>query len=207
MQKDNSTFKQKVMLRQMMLKRVENPVIMETHGGTGQLFKKCYGHIRNGVVFEKHPEKAAILGQQRPTWAVYEADCTQTIGAGAGAHLACNVLDVDPYGDPWPTIEAFFQSERPRPVDMCIVVHDGARQDVKRGMHRQRAPDSVRELMIGWYGAGLYGYYLDACERAMCVKAAIIGYDLARFAGFYSSRDQCHTHYLAILTSDGQEPS
>ena len=134
-QKDNSTFHQKALLRQMALARLEaEPVVMETHGGEGKLFDACYRGVTRGVVFEKDADKASILGRQRPTWAVYEGDCVASIQGGAGAHLEVNLLDVDPYGDPWPVIDAFFESERPRAERLMVVVNDGLLHSIKKGV-------------------------------------------------------------------------
>lgn len=132
-QHDNSTYKQKVMLRRKALEFVSDPVVMETHGGAGKLYEACYPHVEQGIVFEKDDTKLAILGRQRPTWAVYGATCETAISGGAGAHLPVNILDVDPYGNPWPVIGAFFESDRPRPELMAVVVNDGLRQKVKQG--------------------------------------------------------------------------
>jgi hypothetical protein len=161
--RDNSTFSQKAILRRMALARIENPVIMETHGGLGKLFAECYRGMGQGVVFEKKPERAAFLARQRPAWAVYEADCEMAIAAGAGAHLEVNLLDVDPYGDPWPVLSAFFESERPRAGKLVVVVHDGLRQTVKRNMFVQS--NGARQTMVRWYGAGLFNHYLAVLGR------------------------------------------
>lgn len=78
--RDNSTGKQKIALRRLMLKQMTaEPVVMETHGGVGQVWASVYAHISQGVVFEKNEEKAAHLARQRPTWAVYEADCIKAL--------------------------------------------------------------------------------------------------------------------------------
>ena len=116
-QKDNSTYNQKVLIRQEMLKRMAaagvEPIIMETHGGYGKLFAACYPDIRRGVVFDTDADKTERLALQRPTWAVYEADCEKALRHGAGAHLCITALDVDAYGDSLTPISCFFQSQRP----------------------------------------------------------------------------------------------
>ncbi len=132
-QRDNSTFKQKVMLRKKALEYIDQPVIMETHGGAGKLFRACYDGIEKGVVFEKDPKKTGLLALQRPTWMVYEVDCEKAIQGGAGEKLEINLLDGDPYGDPWPTITAFFVGDRERAKTLCVVVNDGLRHSVTMG--------------------------------------------------------------------------
>jgi len=196
MQKDNSTLALKVSLRRLMLEHVEAPVVMETHGGLGKVWEKCYQDISAGVVFEKDPEKSAKLGMQRPTWAVYEAECEEAIRAGAGSHLAVNVLDCDPYGEPWPVIEAFFQSERPRPDRLAVVVNDGLRQKVRLG-----GAWSVNSLKaVVWRrGNDLFSTYLDVCKELITEKAAGAGYRLDRFTGYYCGHLGSMTHYLAMF--------
>ena len=198
---DNSTYAQKVALRREMLKSVKSPVIMETHGGMGRLFRACYAGVREGCVFEKKPERVAFLAYQRPTWAVYEGNCTPVIGAGAGAHLPVNVLDLDPWGDPWPTIGAFFESERPRPDEMFVVVNDGLRQKIRVG-----GAWNVGTLrgMVEKYGNDLHGVYLEVCRELMQEKAAQAGYRLDRFNGYYCGHAQMMTHYLAVLARDNK---
>ena len=102
---DNSSFSQKVMLRQTAVRMAgEKPLIMETHGGMGDLWSAVYRDVEEGVVFEKESEKADYLARQRPSWAVYHADCVKALAAGAGAHMEVNLLDLDPYGGCWETL-------------------------------------------------------------------------------------------------------
>lgn len=194
--KDNSTLLQKVTLRLAMLKRVDEPVIMETHGGYGRIWESVYSSYPDGVVFDKNPMAAAHLARQRPTWAVYEADCVGAIAQGAGAHLPVNVLDVDPYGDPWPTITAFFDSDRPRVDKLFVVVNDGLRHKVRMG-----SSWSVGSLAsaVERYGNDLHDIYIDVCREMMKEKAVKANYTLTAWAGYYCGHAQQMTHYLAIL--------
>ena len=195
MQKDNSTYRQKVALRRKAVRMLDAPVVMETHGGKGVLFDACYSHLSDGVVFEKNPEKTSVLARQRPTWAVYEGDCVTCIAEGAGAHLPVNLLDLDPYGEPWPALDAFFQSERPRPGRLVVVVNDGLRQKL------QIAAWDVGSMrgMVAKYGNKLAAHYLDVCAELLQEKAAQAGYRLDRFAGYYCGLSKHMTHYLAVL--------
>ena len=196
MKKDNSTLKEKVALRQALMRRVKEPVIMETHGGLGRLWKACYRSVKEGIVFEKHPVRAGWLALQRPTWAVYEADCVRALINGVGAHLVVNLLDVDPWGDPWPAIDAFFNSERPRADTLWVVVNDGLRQLMRRGgAWRAR----TLQPMVARYGNALHGKYLQVCREMMEEKAGAGGYGLVSWAGYYCGHAKQMTHYLAEL--------
>lgn len=195
---DNSTFSRKVSLRRLMLSQVEQPVIMETHGGYGRIWLEVYHDLKQGIVFEKDPYKVGVLAEQRPTWAVYQADCERAIRAGAGSHLAVNVLDVDPYGEPWTVIDAFFASDRPRPSKVWVVVQDGLRANVRFGTSWQVGQ---LEPIVQKYGNDLFKKYLDVCRELMQIKAAQAGYRLDRFAGYYCGAKDQMTHYLSVLVS------
>src|SRR5690349_14586889 len=111
MRHDNSTFKKKRALRLKALELlaelgIPQPAVMETHGGAGTLWNACYSTLPRGVVMEKDASKAARLGKQRATWAVYECDCVEALAAGVGAHLSIDLLDCDPYGECWNALDA-----------------------------------------------------------------------------------------------------
>src|SRR5262245_48471664 len=113
----------KVADRLRVLDRLDaEPVVCETHGGFGRLFTRVYFHVRQGIVFEQDPRKAAKLGLQRPTWRVYETEAQGALAAGVGKDLAVNLLDLDPYGSPWGFLAAFLQS-RPLERALWIVVN------------------------------------------------------------------------------------
>lgn len=194
---DNQTYRQKMMLRQLVMKRIAEPVVMETHGGFGHIGNVVYAGVARGVVFEKDEARADVLARQRPTWAVYNVDSERAIRAGAGAHLAVNMVDLDPYGDPWPTIEAFFTSKRPRADELHLVVTDGLRS--KARMRASWSSGTLAE-MVRRYGNELFPVYLQICRELMGVKAAAAGYTVAGFHGYYCGRMNAMTHYAARLT-------
>lgn len=195
MQKDNSTGRQKIQLRRNLLREIVNPVVMETHAGSGYLYMHCYSHIPRGVAFEVDPEKTDTLAVQRPTWAIYECRCEPALRAGIGSHLPVNFFDLDPYGEPWPVLDALFASERPWPVKIGIVVNDGLRQKLKIGAWNVRSMTA----MVTRYGNRLSDIYLDVCRELLSEKAAQRGYRLVRWAGYYCGHAQQMTHYAAVL--------
>lgn len=194
--KDNSTFVEKLNLRWAALRSIAHPVVMETHGGFGKLWQKVYADLPTGIVFEKDGKRAEVLAHQRPTWAVYEADCVAALAAGVGAHLPVNLLDVDPYGSPWDTIEAFLMSDRPKPKLLHIVINDGQRQNVQV---TGGWSNSSLQSLIDRFGNGLYANYLDACQILMDEKATEAGYHLDRWHGYYCGKSKQMTHYWAVL--------
>ena len=201
---DNSTYQHKLALRRRALALltevgIEQPVVMETHGGRGELFKACYEHLPEGVVFETDNQKAAHLGKQRPTWAVYQADCVHALSGGVGAHLTVDLLDCDPYGEPWPVLEAFFTSQRSFAPVMAVAVNDGLRQKLAMGGAWDVASlqDAVQK-----HGNDLHPIYLEVCRELLEEKVAHVGYQVSYFGGYYTGAKQAMTHYLAMLRRD-----
>ena len=198
MKKDNSTLSLKVSLRRNLLREIDSPVVLETHGGIGSIYARCYQDVPDSVVFETDAGKADHLARQRPDWAVYEADCVNALAAGAGNHLVINFVDCDPYGEPWPVLDAFLFSERNFPPVLAIAVNDGLRQ-----LLRITGGWDVHSMgaMCAKYGAAQIGaHYLEICRELLSNKAAQRGYSLRRWAGYYCGYGDQMTHYAAVLT-------
>lgn len=151
--------------------------------------------IGQGVVMEKDPEKCKTLAIQRPSWSVYECDCVAALTGGVGSHLPVNFLDVDPYGEPWPVIDAFFASDRLFPDTLAIAVNDGGLQFVKRG-HGWKMP-SIADRISKMGNSQAYDLYLDICQDSLKEKASHRGYTMARWAGYKATPDVAH--YAAIF--------
>ena len=194
--KDNSTWRHKVRLRRELIETVADPVVMETHGGWGKLYKEVWYRAGRGIVLEKNEEKAEVLSRQRPTWAVYCADSEKAIAGGVGAHLPCNIFDVDPYGSPFATIQAILKSERKLPDTVHLVVNDGLRQKVQLGgaYHVECLKGIVAD-----YGNDLYGVYLDVAKEMVRRIAKTAGFSLAAWRGYYCGFGHNMTHYHALL--------
>ena len=198
MQKDNSTFPLKRSLRVRALRLIDNPVVMESHGGFGKLYAACYSTIAQGVVFEKDPVKSEYLARQRPTWSVYEGDCVRAIAAGAGSHLPVNFLDCDPYGEAWPVIRAFIESDRPKPDRLVIVVNDGSRQNLK--LQRAWGVHSMSDVMLKYGNARCYEQYKEICREMIATMGHNAGWTLQKFASYYCGNAKAMTHWAALLT-------
>jgi hypothetical protein len=183
-----------------LLKLVDNPVVMETHGGYGAIWNQCYMDIAQGVVFEKDADKTKVLAVQRPAWAVYECDCEMALAAGVGSHLPVNFLDCDPYGAPWPVLDAFFLSDRPFPPTLAIVVNDGLRQGLE--MNGGWKVESLRDVVSVYGNNTLYANYLEICKELLQEKASQRGYTLTRWAGYYCGHAQQMTHYAGLFNRD-----
>lgn len=156
--------------------------------------------IADGVVFEKNPDKTKVLAVQRPTWAVYECDCEQALAAGVGAHLPINFLDCDPYGEPWPVIDAFFQSDRLFPTTLAIAVNDGLRQKLK--MNGGWNVASLEHIVSVYGNDALYANYLEVCRALLQEKASQRGYSLTRWKGYYCGYLDQMSHYAALFIRD-----
>lgn len=183
-------------------------MILETHGGAGRLWARCYSHVQNGVVFETDSNKALLLAKQRPTWAVYQADSETALANGVGSHLPVNFVDLDPWGSPWKTLASFFAGVNPQVRQLVIVAHDGVRNRLRINLGWRTAHF---ESVVARYGnEHCFANYLEICRELMKEKAAEAGYALSRWAGFYSLIDrqpgehgvrpgQDSTHYAAVL--------
>ena len=201
MKKDNSTLSLKVKLRRSLLSEIENPVILETHGGYGAIFDACYSRVATGVVFETDEKKTCALVKQRPTWAVYESDCVGPISAGLAADVPVTLLDCDPYGEPWPVIDAFFESKRDFQPRMGVAVNDGLRQKCK--LQAGWKVKSLAGIVEKFGNVALYDNYLQFCRILIEEKAAKAGYALRRWTGYHCGHNQAMTHYAAILEMTG----
>lgn len=170
---------------------------METHGGYGAVWRRCYAGIEQGVVFEKDPLRTARLAQQRPTWAVYECDCEQALSAGVGFHVPVNFVDFDPYGEPWPAIDAFFSVKRDWPQVLAVAVNDGLRQKLSMGGGWD--VESMRSMVAKYGAKAMYENYLIVCQELLQEKAGQVGYTLTGWAGYYCGYLGQMTHYGAVL--------
>lgn len=197
MKKDNTTLNQKAALRLSLLKQIQKPIVLETHAGTGQVWKRVYSEIAQGVAFDEKPAKAELLAIQRPTWSVFESNCIPSLAAGAGDHLAVNLIDVDPYGEPWPVLEAFFKSERPWPERIGFAINDGVRMKLKitGGWDVESLGPAVRQFG----NSAMYGDYLAVARWNLKRLAAERGYELAHWTGYYCGHGDCMTHYAAVF--------
>jgi hypothetical protein len=149
------------------------------------------------VVFEENPDKATALAQQRSTWAVYEADCIRALRAGVGSHLAVNFLDLDPWGDPWPVLDAFMESDRPRPPRLVLVVNDGMR--LMLSMNGAWHVASLKDAVLRHGNAVIFKNYLRICQEMVTAKAEKAGYRLLEWAGYYCGQGKHMTHFAAVL--------
>lgn len=176
-------------------------MVLETHGGEGWLYRACYADCARGVVFETDEKKAAVLAGQRPTWAVYQGDCVRALRNGIGNHLSVDLLDLDPYGEPWPALEAFFAAHRQWPDRMGVVVNDGLRQKLK--MNGAWTVESMHRAVAKWGNDAMHDHYLEVCREEVSYLCAPAGYQIARWTGYYCGHAQQMTHYAAVLTRTG----
>jgi len=128
---------------------------------------------------------------------VYQAKAEPSIEAGAAAHLPITLLDVDPYGEPWPTIEAFFTSDRPRPQRIGIAVNDGLRQKLR--LQGGWSVHSMRRAVEKFGNAGLFDKYLDVARWKIEQLAALRDYRVTHWTGYYCGFQNDMTHYACVL--------
>lgn len=207
-QLDNASLRQKSMLRQTALRLLgdETPVILETHGGHGDIWSILYSRVENGVVFETDPDKAVELAVQRPTWSVYEADCEPALRHGAGSHLVFNYVDVDPYGSCWQTLRAYFGSQRSFPARTVLVVNDGLRMKAGIGAAWE---SGILEPFAARYGNhAVWRLYPTVIVRELLDEAiAPAGYGVTLLESYTTGRGEKLVHFLAVLERDAARTS
>lgn len=201
---DNLTFQQKVMLRQTAVAHLRElgvePVVLEAYGGWGALYDACYYDIPDGCVLESDPAKSVALAIQRPAWAVYEADTPVALSLGAGDHLRYTLADFDPYGDPYPAIQAFFSSRRPFAETMMLVVMDGLKWKTRSasGWQTETLAPLLQEGLFSNHD--LWGNYEQVAE-ALCLRSVEpAGYRVTAFHAYSAGVGQKLCHWIARLS-------
>jgi hypothetical protein len=196
--KDNSEGHLKASLRLQARRMLSGPITMlETHGGMGHLWRAVFADVTSGVVFEVESRKAEALAVQRPTWSVYEADSRKALTAGAARHLVFNLIDVDPFGDPWGTIEAIFTNDRPLAERIVITVNDGMHRKVKvQGGWSAR---SLQPAVRHFGNHGLNARYLEMCRWNMERLVSPAGYAIREWTAYHCGLSMTMTHYAALL--------
>lgn len=200
--KDNSSVREKVALRKRALADlaalgVDRPVVLESHGGNGVLFNRCYEHLPVGVVFEKDAAKCERLALQRPSWRVYEADCENALAEGIAGDLAFDLFDCDPYGGSWGTLQSYFSSRRAFADRMIVVVNDGMRQALSMG-----AAWSIKVLepYVQQFGNdAIYGQYGEIGGLMLADIVRQAGYTVKRYGWHYTGKKSYLLHFLAEL--------
>lgn len=194
---DNSTLPEKARLRNQVLSKTRpKPMVLESHGGYGRIYERTWYKAGAGIVIEKDPIKADHLARQRPNWAVFQGDCEKAIAAGLGRSTPFDIIDLDPYGQPFSVLDALALPGRVFPDEWHLVVNDGTRQATMRGVswHMESLAVQVRK-----YGTNLYPIYLDVARECVEQFAAKIGFELAGWHGYYTGTNQMMTHYWAVM--------
>lgn len=189
-------------MRRNLLERlgIAKPFVLETHGGRGEIWKRLYSGFPGGAI-EKDPDKAEFLARQRPTWAIYEGKAEAMLGAGLFRTSTVEVLDVDPFGEPWPTIEGFFKARRLLAPRMVLAVNDGLRQNARvKGAWKV---GSTKKAAAQWGNDKVRAHYLEFCQQKLGEIVGAAGYGIAWWHGYYTGNLDDMTHYGAMLVQGG----
>lgn len=199
--KDNDSFDEKVRYRRRALRLLNiPPIVLEAYGGWGKLNRACYLDLPSGVILERDPRKTEILSQLRPSWAVYEGDTVNMLASGVGREWPISYLDLDPYGEPWPALEAFFISERLWAPQMVVVVHDGLRNTLMLG--KAWKVESLKSVVQQHGNKYIGEHYIDVCRELLGTRAAMAGYTIDRWWATYGGFNKQSTHWFAVLNRD-----
>lgn len=186
------------------IRELDQPLrVIETNGGFGVLYNRAYRQAERGVVFEVKEEKVQVLARQRPHWSVYQCRAEQALREGVGFRIQPTLIDIDPYGQCWPIVEAMFFGlvKSGHQGRLAVVVNCGLKQklQVGGGWNVASMADAVRK-----YGSNnLYRNYLDVCQEEFTKKAAQAGYGLRRWMARNCGHGNNMTHYAAIIEPRG----
>jgi len=110
--------------------------------------------------------------------------------------LAVGLLDCDPHGEPWPTLEAFFGAPRAWLPTLGVVVTDSLRQGVR--YHNGR-PLAGLAPYVTRYGAQVHRFYLQVCRERLAALVAPAGYQVTAWRGQYGGKILTMTYYACVL--------
>ncbi len=199
--RDNETLDEKLRWRREALRHLSaEPVICEAYGGWGRVGQAVYRDVRHGVVLEKVSAKAATLALLRPTWSVYEGDTLRMLRAGAGRHLPINFLDLDPYGEPFTTLEAFFSAERQIADRIVIVAHDGMHRLVKMG--RAWSVQILEPVVAEFGNSFVKEHYGEASILLVARMLEQYGYSVSDWRWASGGDRKKNAHFLAVVDRD-----
>lgn len=171
---------------------------MCTHADDGTLVRLAYPDELAGIAFAEKNDDADRLAVERPTWAVYSTSVDAALRRGLGRHMTVSLLDVDCDSNPWPTLEAFFSSERPRPNELAVVVSDRLRPRLRRN-GAYSIPSMLPALERYRDSAVIDESYLEVCQWNLERLAGALGYQLRDWTAYHCDRRDESTHFAAVL--------
>lgn len=198
--KDNGSRGVKAYVRHELMRVLPPSAVLETCGGSGGMYNDCYRGLP-GVVIEKNTRKAEALAEQRPTWAVYEGDAEKIVAAGAGFHLHISFVDIDPYGDPWPLVDAVFSRAKDLPDTWGLVVNDGLKRFLMLG--RAWKLERFRKYVEEHGNKNIPGMYPQICREMIEQKAHACGAGLSWWLCRSGGHGRQMTHYAAVISRLG----
>lgn len=170
--------------------------ILETNGGYGRIYERCYFDRPIGVVLEKEEDKALALARQRPTWRVYCANALPVLRAGIASDLPFAFIDLDPYGNAFEYLDALFLPGRRFADRVQLVVNDGYRQKTRI---RSEWQTPWMAPIVDKYGVGVREFYLEVCRELVESRVSRVGFEVAHWVGWYCGMNDDMTHYWATL--------
>lgn len=176
----------------------DDPFVLETHGGRGELWGRLYSGFTRGAVIEKKPDDAEFLARQRPNWQVFEGKSELVLEAGLFRWEQVDFLDCDPYGEPWKVLEAFFGYEgRKWAPRMAVAVNDGLRQNTRiKGSWKV---GSLQTMVRRYGNDNIRQHYKDIAIEKLTAIAGAAGYRVEHSEAYYCGNFDDMTHYGAVL--------
>ncbi len=186
--RDNSSLPLKLALRREALAACKRkpPFVLDAFAGLGEMHRALYSDL-NGVAIDNDPNRAGLLPFARPTWTCLDADAVSAIENGLLAQYDFDLIDLDPYGNPWPAVLAVIASIR---REVVLIVTDGMRSKIR--ISDGFAIKSIAP-MLQRFGASLHDRYLDACRWRLENEGARV----LQFRGAYAGANKAMTYWWA----------
>jgi hypothetical protein len=148
--KHNSKVAHKLLVRQRVAGLLGNSAeILETFSGEGLMYDGCWSMF-SGACIDSDAAKARDSARSRPRWRTYCGDTGRALSAGWLSSVAFDVVDIDPYGEPWPYVRAFFDTERAMPDQWWLILTDGYWPQMNRsGMSKTLFGDRCGQRISG----------------------------------------------------------
>lgn len=172
--------------------------VLETHGGTGWLASTVYAG-RTGIGIELNQRKAAARARILPAWWSIVGDSASVLRSGALRWFAPAIIDVDPYGDPWPALEAAAAGVSVPPA-VVLAVTDGLPRALQ--IRDYRVP-SLRADIAAHGLDYVREYYEEICRRR--IQRLFPAYTIDRWVYAESGKGRGLALYAARITQPAPE--
>lgn len=173
-QKDNTETHHKLAVRRRAAETLgEGDFILEAFAGSGEMYSALW-HRWAGFTMDKDLAKVTRAAKQRKRWGCYQGDTLRALEAGWLENIEFKLVDFDPYGEPWPALQAYFAGHLAFHSPWVAVCTDG--------YWSQRNLASKSRCLFGYGGGRFSGMsdraYIEICHDFVRSLASRYGQEL-----------------------------